>query len=123
MPSVGDWVFWVAGVVVTTAIGVIAYYLKRERQQQDKQNAAMMDAISKLTDSFDAGCEKIRKEVSANQAAQEKRIEKVEQKLNDFIEAAPYKYTLRDDFIRSLGGVEQKLNKILDKLAGLNGRE
>lgn len=120
MPSVGEIAWWAIGIVVTIIIGVIAYYLKWERQQQDKQNTAMLEAMSKLSSDFDMGLDKIRHEMTETQNASNKRVEKLEQKLNDFIEAAPYKYTLRDDFIRALGGVELKLNKILDNLAGLN---
>lgn len=38
-----------------------------------------------------------------------KRIEKVENTIQDM----PYKYTLKEDFIRSMSAVDKKLDKIL----------
>ena len=47
----------------------------------------------------------------------EKRICDLEEKWADL----PFKYTMRDDFIRAMSGVENKLNKILDRLPPVKG--
>lgn len=42
------------------------------------------------------------------------------EKMDNFIQEAPFKYTLRDDFIRAVAGFDAKLDKILDQLTGRN---
>ena len=40
--------------------------------------------------------------------------------MDNFIQEAPFKYTLRYDFIRAVAGFDAKLDKILDQLTGRN---
>ena len=42
--------------------------------------------------------------------------QKVEEKLDRFITELPFKYTLKDDFVRTVARMENKLDKILDRL-------
>ena len=42
------------------------------------------------------------------------------EKMDNFIQEAPFKYTLRDDFIRAVAGFDAKLDKILDQLTKRN---
>ena len=44
----------------------------------------------------------------------------LKRELNQFIQEAPFKYTLRDDFIRAVAGFDAKLDKILDQLTKRN---
>ena len=61
------------------------------------------------------------------QAAQEKRIEKVEaenardqERLNDVIAQMPIQYTLRDEFLRVTTDQNRKLDKISDSMNDLS---
>ena len=40
----------------------------------------------------------------------------MEEKLDRFITELPFKYTLKDDFVRTVARMENKLDKILDRL-------
>lgn len=56
-------------------------------------------------------------EVEKKEAADTKALA---EKMDNFIQEAPFKYTLRDDFIRAVAGFDAKLDKILDQLTGRN---
>ena len=47
-------------------------------------------------------------------------IKALAEKMDNFIQEAPFKYTLRDDFIRAVAGFDAKLDKILDQLTKRN---
>lgn len=56
-----------------------------------------------------------------NQAANEKRMEKSEENLDDLEKQLnglkaelPYKYVQKDDFIRAITNLDQKLDKLID---------
>ena len=53
-----------------------------------------------------------RKTISKQVAAQDQRLSHLEKKF----EQLPFVYTTREDFIRSMTTVEQKLDKIIDRL-------
>lgn len=90
-----DWVTWIIQVV---AYGLIAFLLKRELNQMDERFKQLNNRI-----------DDVEKKTSAN-------VEAVEKKLNDTINQMPFLYTLRDDFIRAVAGLDSKLDKILDQL-------
>ena len=50
--------------------------------------------------------------------SQIKRIDKLEDTIRDM----PYKYTLKEDFIRSMSAVDKKLDRILAALGGKETR-
>ena len=78
------WITWIVQIAVTTAMGVIAYYVKRDQRVADDKTADNT-----------------------------RRIQKLEERLGEL----PFVYTTREDFILSMGKVEQKLDKILDRIA------
>ena len=98
-----QWIYWVVTTAFTLLLGALSWFVKRTLDELRKEN------------------DTIRKEFSRQFDTQAARMDKLEAKLQDTIESMPYKYTLRDDFIRSMAGVENKLNKILDKLSGITG--
>lgn len=83
----GEWIFWVATTAISLMVGIIAYYFK-------KTNSETTDAMRNLS----------------------QRVDKLEDKLSETIANMPFNYTLREDFIRSMSGVEMKLNMIIDRL-------
>lgn len=95
-----QWGFWIVTTVATLVLGMLGYFVK-------KQIADIAGSITKIQDEH----EKARLELT-------QRVEKLEDKLQDNIESMPYRYTLREDFIRAVTGLDAKLDKILDKVGG-----
>lgn len=89
----GEWAFWLATTAITLMMGIIGYYFKKTSNETS-------DAIRSLN----------------------LRVEKLEDKLASTVAQMPFNYTLREDFIRSMSGVEAKLNMIIDRLPP-RGRE
>ena len=85
-----SWITWIIQVV---AYGIICFLLKRERLQER--------------------IDEVEKKASADTKA-------LAEKMDNFIQEAPFKYTLRDDFIRAVAGFDAKLDKILDQLTKRN---
>lgn len=108
-----EWVTWIIQVV---AYGIICFLLKRELSQMDDRHKTLSERIEQVQqearerqDGLQHHIEEVQREAAA--ASHE-----VEEKLDRFISDAPFKYTLRDDFIRTVASMENKLDKILDQL-------
>ena len=78
---------WVQWIIQVVAYGVICFLLKRELGQMDQRHKDLLE-----------------------------QLKKVEEKLDRFITELPFKYTLKDDFVRTVARMENKLDKILDRL-------
>lgn len=94
-----EWVTWIIQVV---AYGVIAFLLKRELNQLDARDKRLQERIDEVDE----------------KATQ--RIDKLQKEFNDTMNELPFKYTMRDDFIRAVAGFDAKLDKILDQLSRNN---
>jgi hypothetical protein len=109
-----DWLFWVITTAVVTTLGIIAFFIKKTIVDAEKRDAEtrlqFTQTLSSLESKFSAAISDTKLD-----------IRKVEDKLNSLIETLPMTFTLRDDFIRSMSGVEAKLNKILDRLPPVRG--
>ena len=66
-----------------------------------------------LTEFVQERIDEVEKKASADTKA-------LAEKMDNFIQEAPFKYTLRDDFIRAVAGFDAKLDKILDQLTKRN---
>jgi len=107
-----QWIYWVVTTIALLLIGALGFFLKKLLTDQKETN-------QQIRTDFTQAMQDMRADFQGAMASQDKRIEKLEARLQDTLDAMPYKYTLRDDFIRAMGAVENKLNKILDKLSGL----
>lgn len=94
-----NWITWIIQVV---AYGIICFLLKRELNQFDQRDKRLQERI-----------DEVEKKASADTKA-------LAEKMDNFIQEAPFKYTLRDDFIRAVAGFDAKLDKILDQLTKRN---
>lgn len=94
-----EWVTWIIQVV---AYGVICFLLKRELNQLDARDKHLQERIDEVD----------------KKATQ--RIDKLQKEFNDTMNELPFKYTMRDDFIRAVAGFDAKLDKILDQLSRNN---
>ena len=97
-----NWVYWLTTTIIGLMISGLGYFAK-------KQMADMERAVEKSRQDS----ERERKEIK-------ERLNKVEGKLQATIEQMPYQYTLREDFIRAVTGLDAKLDRILDKIGGGN---
>lgn len=94
---------WITWVIQVVAYGVICFLLKRELNQMDQRDKRLQDRIDEVE----------------KQAQQDTKA--LEGKLDSFIADMPFKYTMRDDFIRTVAGFDAKLDKILDQLTRNGG--
>lgn len=94
-----SWITWIIQVV---AYGIICFLLKRELNQFDQRDKRLQERID---------------EVEKKAATDTKALA---EKMDNFIQEAPFKYALRGDFIRAVAGFDAKLDKILDQLTGRN---
>lgn len=84
-----------ASLLCTLVVGALTYFLKRllgTLEEADRKNAERIEAVNK------------------EKTAQ---IEKVEEKLNDLKADLPLLYVTREDYIRVMNRVEDKLDQIL----------
>ena len=91
-----------ASLLCTIIMGILSFFIKKTLtsfEEADKNNAARIEKME----------EKL-KEADRNNAAQ---IEKVEDKLNDLKADLPLLYVTREDFIRIMNRVEDKLDQLL----------
>lgn len=95
-----EWVFWVGTTIIGLMISGLVFFLKKQFADLEKGN------------------EKNRQESMQARKEINDRIDKLEIKLQSTIEEMPYRYTLREDFIRAVTGLDAKLDKILDKVGG-----
>lgn len=82
------WVNWILQAAIMITLGIIAYFLKDMKKQNEDRHSKS-----------------------------EEKIEKIEKDFNDFKEKMPYNYVLREDFIRAVSAIDTKLDKIYDLVA------
>jgi len=86
------WAGWIIQIVTTLAVGIIGFFIKRTLSHLEKASEQ-----------------------------QGKRLDKLEDDYHKTLEALPLNYVLRDDFIRTVARLDDKLDKILDKISELKG--
>lgn len=84
-----EWLTWVIQTAILLVVSIVGFLLKQ--------------TLASLRCDIDKNAQ---------------RIDDLEEKLNNTIAQLPYNYTLRDDFIRAVAGIERKLDKIIDSLSG-----
>lgn len=94
-----QWIYWAVTTVSTLLIGALAWFIKRTLDELRKEN------------------ETIRREFAKQFDTQAARMDKLESKMQETIETLPYRYTLREDFIRAVSGLERKIDKVLDAVS------
>lgn len=92
---------WVITTVISLGIGVITYFLKRTMNQVDKQE----NRIQKLENT------------TVTRTELEKNMDKLEQDIKQ-IRAD---YLTKDDFIREIGNLSRKLDRVLEMMINRQG--
>lgn len=102
-------------MVLTTVIGVIAFFLKRTLTQIEHRQTTAEAAMKAQVDV-------LKQEMGQRHDKIEGRVEKLEGRLNTTLQEMPTMYTLREDWLRSSAAIDRKLDKIMDILSGQKGR-
>lgn len=97
-----NWVYWITTTIIGLMISGLGYFAKKQMADMERS------------------LDKIRQENDRERREAKERLDKVEGKLQATIESMPYQYTLREDFIRAVTGLDAKLDRILDKVGGGN---
>lgn len=62
----------------------------------------------------------IRQAVKEQLAAQDEKIKAVEKDVSNLRETLPQKYVLRDDFVRAIAGLDNKVDSIFKEVGEIN---
>lgn len=88
--------------VLTLMVGALCWFIQR--------------SIKK----FDDGIAKLNEKVSAVDEKHAAEMKQLRQEFNNYLKDAPLMFTLREDFIRVMNNVEEKLNQLLYNRNGGN---
>ncbi len=98
---------WLPSALFTLTVGIIGFFLKRTLKSFE-------DKMAEQREDFHQEMESIRKDFKDSMDTLGHRVDKLEDTISDM----PYKYTLKEDFIRSMSSVDKKLDQILDNQRG-----
>lgn len=114
------WQLWGIGILVSLAISVSAFFIKRAFSRKDKERAERDAKWEKeqteLKEQILGELRNFRTENEKRHCKNEEHIKKVEDKLNDTLENLPKVYTLREDWMRFSSSIDRKLDGINDLL-------
>ncbi len=109
-------VFWVFCLAITTGLGALAYFIKKEFADLNQNIRENAEALSDQRRETDEKLEQTRRDLEDKIEAERKRI-------SDLKEDLPFVYTTREDFIRfangvdsKMGSIDSKIDKILEKM-------
>lgn len=117
----------VMATVITLGLGVIGFFMKRWISDVEQGNKALQQALENTTDSLNEKIEQgnrdIQEKIQKNDEKVNERINKLEentgkdiqhikQEINDIKGDFATTFVLREDFFRSMNGVEDKIGKV-----------
>ena len=117
----------VMATVITLGLGVIGFFMKRWISDVEQGNKALQQALENTTDSLNEKIEQgnrdIQEKIQKNDEKVNERINKLEentgkdiqhikQEINDIKGDFATTFVLREDFFRSMNGVEDKIGKL-----------
>jgi len=107
---------WIIQTLIVVGLGVVGYFLK------DLKNG-VESKIGSLDCKFDTFEEKVKQDNKDLEERLEKRIKCTEERyedlqkdLNAYRDHVNKNFTLKDDFIRAISGIDRKLDKIYDTI-------
>ena len=104
-----EYIFRIIEGVAACGVGVVGFFVKNQLSNIQKGIRQNSDDIHQQT-------EKINERIDKVEEKTKRDIEKVEKEFHDFKESIPLFYVTRDDFFRVMHGVENKIDKIDEKL-------
>ncbi len=103
-----SWIVWAVQGVIGLALGLIIYFLKRLINQLEAETARIEKA-------FREGLQRVENNAKEDVGRVEKRVDTLEAKF----ERLPLDYATKEEFIRVSTGLDNKMDKILDKISAL----
>lgn len=111
------------GVAILIIISVMVWLAKRQLDGIVNGIASNNKKIEELKVDWQAQQKENERQRKESEDKTEKEIQRVEQDLNNLKADLPMIYTLREDFIRSMNNVENKISSIDGKIDKLLQRE
>lgn len=105
--TMNEFLTWGIQTAVGISIAVLAYFIKKNIDKIEKSIEANEKKIDLFVEKYD---EKLEKTEEKN----DKKFDEIQSTINKLKEDLPKEYVIRDDFIRAMSNVDQKLDKIYD---------
>jgi uncharacterized protein HemX len=116
---------WVVQTAIILGLGIIGYFLRELKKGLENKIDSNEKHILGLEERMDLKMDAFQEEIKKNNDALEKRLaerinntekryEELHKDLNDYKGQVNKDFTLKDDFIRAISGIDRKLDKIID---------
>jgi archaellum component FlaC len=107
---------WIIQTIIVAGIGLIGYFLKDLK----KGFEVRIGSLDCKLDTFEEKVKKDNKDLEARLDTRikctEERCEDLQRDLNAYRDHVNRNFTLKDDFIRAISGIDRKLDKIIDTM-------
>ncbi len=118
---------WVVQTIIMLLLGAIGYFLKDLKKGFEDKITGTDKRIGSLEKKLDDKLDDFKREVQKSTAALEDRLDKriqgteekyedLQRDLNAYRDHVNKNFTLKDDFIRAISGIDRKLDKIYDTI-------
>lgn len=112
-----------ASLLCTLTVGALIFFIKKTLTDLGTADKANADNIVKVEDSIDKTADKLIELTTAADKANADKIAKVEEKLNDLKADLPLVYVTREDYIRVMNRIEEKLDRLFYGNGNGSGKE
>lgn len=120
----------VMSAVITIGIGFIGWYVKRSIDKREARDAELEERIAEgnasIRGQIEKNNEKINERIDRLEARTEGEIQRINKEISNIKGDFATTFVLREDFFRSMNGVEDKIRGIdgkIDRLLLLNGNK
>lgn len=118
---------WIIQTIIMLLLGAIGYFLKDLKKGFEDKIAGTDERIGSLEHKLDSKLDAFKEEVNKNSKSLEERFDKrikcteekyedLQRDLNAYRDHVNKNFTLKDDFIRAISGIDRKLDKIYDTI-------
>ena len=111
-----DYIFRIIESVAACGVGVVGFFMKNQLTNIQKSISQNSEDIRRQTRKINERIDKVEEKAKED-------VEKVAKELHDLKEDLPLIYTLREDFIRTMNGVETSMGKIDNKIDKLLSKQ
>lgn len=106
--------------LITLILGLLGWYLKRQYDKREERDKAIQEQIKEGNELISAKIEKndqkVNERIDKLEEKTDKDIQNIKQEINDIKGDFATTFVLREDFFRSMNGVEDKIKSIDSKL-------
>lgn len=105
---------WIIQTVFALGLGVIGYFLKDLKKGIENQLSGLNSKIDTLKEKVEQDNKELEDRLDKRIKCIEERHEDLQRELIAYREHVNKNFTLKDDFIRAISGIDRKLDKITD---------